>query len=345
MSSSPVTLVRCGAFGLVLNSLCLAAPAKAVDTGQDLSAALATAFDGSRAVQPVFVRPAVRDLFAPRLLVQSAQQVASQSEDVPSNHPQAAPGFSRISAATALSELFISRAEAAGEPVRGGVALAPEAATPTTEERGLVASGTPAELTAAKSVVLDFETGIKTTHFTGGVVSEEPFDPASLRYLVGRSPESNEPSREQLAESDAPRRRNHDAPAPNSEARDQRAVTFARQDITQWMQAEAQPATTGSVGAVRPEDVLGRGLGAWTEKGVKTASGERFDPDGLTAGHRTLPFGTRVRVVNRVNQRSVVVRINDRGSPRSKFVIDLSRGSARALGIDGIAPVTLVKVN
>jgi plastocyanin len=70
-----------------------------------------------------------------------------------------------------------------------------------------------------------------------------------------------------------------------------------------------------------------------------------YDPDGLTAAHRTLPFGTWVRVVNTQNGRSVLVRINDRINTRQMtdpgYVIDLSRGSARVLGIAGVASVEL----
>jgi rare lipoprotein A len=58
--------------------------------------------------------------------------------------------------------------------------------------------------------------------------------------------------------------------------------------------------------------------------GRPTASGERFDPDGLTAAHRSLPFGTKVRVTNLANNRSVVVRINDRGPFVRGRIIDLS---------------------
>jgi rare lipoprotein A len=64
----------------------------------------------------------------------------------------------------------------------------------------------------------------------------------------------------------------------------------------------------------------------------------------MTAGHRTLALGTRVRVVNRQNGRSVVVRINDRGPVQKKFEIDLSRGSARVLGFTGVAPVDIYAV-
>ena len=74
-----------------------------------------------------------------------------------------------------------------------------------------------------------------------------------------------------------------------------------------------------------------------------TANGERFDPRQLTAAHRTLPFGTRVRVTNLENGRQVVVRINDRGPYRKGRVIDLSRAAARRLGFveDGVTNVRI----
>ena len=65
----------------------------------------------------------------------------------------------------------------------------------------------------------------------------------------------------------------------------------------------------------------------------KTASGERFKTDGLTAAHRTLPIGTMVRVTNLKNERSVVVRINDRGPVSRRRIIDLSPAAAKELGI------------
>lgn len=77
--------------------------------------------------------------------------------------------------------------------------------------------------------------------------------------------------------------------------------------------------------------------------GNRTAAGERFNPEGMTAAHRSLPFGTRVRVTNTRNGRSVVVRINDRGPFIRGRVIDLSTGAARILGMmgSGIAPVKI----
>jgi rare lipoprotein A len=75
--------------------------------------------------------------------------------------------------------------------------------------------------------------------------------------------------------------------------------------------------------------------------GRRTASGERFDMHALTAAHRKLPFGSRVRVTNLNNQRSVVVRINDRGPYARGRIIDLSHAAAERLGMlrSGVAPV------
>jgi rare lipoprotein A len=73
----------------------------------------------------------------------------------------------------------------------------------------------------------------------------------------------------------------------------------------------------------------------------KTASGTMFDRDMLTAAHRTLPFGTRVRVTDVATNKSVTVIITDRGPKTPGYVLDLSLGAARALGITdrGIARV------
>ena len=75
--------------------------------------------------------------------------------------------------------------------------------------------------------------------------------------------------------------------------------------------------------------------------GGKTASGERANPRALTAAHRTLPFGTTVKVTNQKNGRTVVVRINDRGPFKRGRIIDLTPAAAQSLGFDGLAPVTV----
>ena len=89
---------------------------------------------------------------------------------------------------------------------------------------------------------------------------------------------------------------------------------------------------------------ISRGKASWYGgrfHGRKTASGERFDQRALTAAHRTLPFGTRVRVTNLRHGKQVVVRINDRGPWGKGKIIDLSRAAARKLGMlrAGVVPV------
>lgn len=75
--------------------------------------------------------------------------------------------------------------------------------------------------------------------------------------------------------------------------------------------------------------------------GQKTANGEYASAGGMTAAHRTLPFGTKVRVTNQHTGRSVVVRINDRGPFVRGRVIDITPAAAHELGMSGLAPVTL----
>jgi rare lipoprotein A len=77
--------------------------------------------------------------------------------------------------------------------------------------------------------------------------------------------------------------------------------------------------------------------------GRKTASGEPFDPAALTMAHRSLPFGTRVRVTNLENQRSVEVVVNDRGPFVSGRIADLSEAAARRIGMiaDGVVEALL----
>jgi len=94
----------------------------------------------------------------------------------------------------------------------------------------------------------------------------------------------------------------------------------------------------GCAHAPHPPAAVGRptgeeGLASFysSPRGRLTASGARFDRRALTAAHRTLPFGTRVRVTNLANGRSLVVTITDRGPHRAHRIIDLSKAAARVL--------------
>jgi rare lipoprotein A len=85
------------------------------------------------------------------------------------------------------------------------------------------------------------------------------------------------------------------------------------------------------------------GMASFYGQGEVTAAGERFDPTAMTAAHRTLPFGTKVRVTRVDTGNSVIVRINDRGPFKPGRVIDLSQGAAENLGMTsiGLTPVRL----
>jgi rare lipoprotein A len=98
-----------------------------------------------------------------------------------------------------------------------------------------------------------------------------------------------------------------------------------------------------------PSAEIGRGKASWYGPGFqgrRTASGERFDMNALTAAHRTLAFGTRVLVRNVQNGREVVVRINDRGPHVRDRIIDLSKAAAAEIDLlqAGEAPVVLIEL-
>lgn len=98
----------------------------------------------------------------------------------------------------------------------------------------------------------------------------------------------------------------------------------------------AMPVHAGQVGVASWYDCRQPGE---CSQSRRTASGERFDAGAMTAAHRTLPFGARVRVTDLATGRSVVVRINDRGPYIRGRIIDLSAGAARRLGMGGLARV------
>ena len=94
-----------------------------------------------------------------------------------------------------------------------------------------------------------------------------------------------------------------------------------------------------------PGDCAGqRVISAWYHDGKRTASGARFDPNGLTAAHRTFAFGTRLTVVNPRNGKSVTVTVNDRGPFVRGVSLDLSRGAAMAIGMRGTGAVCMARL-
>ena len=115
--------------------------------------------------------------------------------------------------------------------------------------------------------------------------------------------------------------------------------------------AQMDPApepSTPAVTATASDQLIGKGLASWYGTkfhGRRTASGERYDMHELTAAHKTLPFGTRVRVRSLQTGKEVVVRINDRGPYRHRRIIDLSLAAITALGVRhrGVTSVELLR--
>jgi rare lipoprotein A len=110
----------------------------------------------------------------------------------------------------------------------------------------------------------------------------------------------------------------------------------------------AQAPRTVREEASREDGLLAEGMASYygeSFRGQKTASGERFDPDALTAAHRTLPFGTCLHVENVENGRTVTVRVNDRGPYAHGRILDLSEAAARLLDLlrQGVARVRLYR--
>ena len=118
------------------------------------------------------------------------------------------------------------------------------------------------------------------------------------------------------------------------------AVSQARAEprALQAMPAEAEELSRARAIQAGPASWYGPGF-----HGRPTASGEPFNTNELTAAHRTLPFGTRVKVVHQKTRRSVV-RINDRGPYAHGRVIDLPWASAQAIGLSGVAQVALLEM-
>ena len=101
-----------------------------------------------------------------------------------------------------------------------------------------------------------------------------------------------------------------------------------------------------SLGATVSPAAAQCGRASWYALHSRTASGERMNQAALTAAHRSLPFGTKLKVTNQRNGKSVVVRINDRGPFIKGRVLDLSRAAARQIGMigSGHAPVCAARI-
>lgn len=178
-----------------------------------------------------------------------------------------------------------------------------------------------------------------------------------MRWLGGLAPESDAPHLAAPASSPSASLLTDDSNASDEPTSDlaNGLVTSPSLSLPASLSPSASPgeahlnAPSRPALGLRPDDqagrVLDRGNASWYGPGFhghRTANGERFDMDELTAAHKTLPFGTRVLVHNPRNGKQVVVRINDRGPFAKGRIIDLSRAAAAALGIKARGQDTVV---
>jgi rare lipoprotein A len=102
--------------------------------------------------------------------------------------------------------------------------------------------------------------------------------------------------------------------------------------------------TSSSAALLEKTDVINKKYlvnATWYKAGRKTANGEKFDPHGMTAAHKKLPFNTMVRVTNPSNGKSILVRINDRGPFTKGRDLDLAMGAAKAIDMKGTSKLVM----
>jgi rare lipoprotein A len=130
-------------------------------------------------------------------------------------------------------------------------------------------------------------------------------------------------------------------PAPRSAHHDQRSRALVTANSTEPVAASRVHEPTKSTGANAGCNGGQRVVSAFYSQGQRTASGQPFNPQGMTAAHRTLPFGTHLTVTNPRTGKSVNVVVNDRGPFVSGVSLDLSFGAAQAIGMHGTGAVCI----
>jgi rare lipoprotein A len=200
----------------------------------------------------------------------------------------------------------------------------------------------PATLTAALVVAAGWIAGaLFVAHHIASL--EQPSLKPSAAALPEPAPELSQTPNRAAKAAREPFRQAALAPDPSRPPQDDpsRAASRPPQDEASSLDASRRP-QDDEVGA-RAQT----GRASWYDIAARTASGEAMDGDALTAAHRTLPFGSKVRVANLANGRSVVVRINDRGPFAKGRVIDVSRAAAERLGMirSGVARVSVTPVD
>ncbi|KKJ99601.1 septal ring lytic transglycosylase RlpA family protein [Micromonospora sp. HK10] len=182
--------------------------------------------------------------------------------------------------------------------------------------------------TAAVGVVLAVGGTVGAVRLTAAEPAAEPAVVEALPSTLAPSPTSLPPS-----PSAAP----SGSPSPTASPKATRTQAASRSKAR-----TSSPKPTAKKTTPAPKVVDSGSCGAsFYDEGQMTANGETFNPDALTAAHKTLPFNTRVRVTNPANGKSVVVRINDRGPYIDGRCLDLSRAAFAAIAATSLGEVTV----
>ena len=299
---------------------------------------------------PTFTRPEIHQRLSamyPFVFLMNSSTLAELPvpEGRPTNHiafaqPKGPAKVLKELLNTPINELLVSRAEAGPDQPKPGV---PEESAPTPNVAvAAVSENAPVPPRAAEPLS---ERPPAERLATLPAAAPSP----SVEQQLRPSPEPGALSSELIA-SAPPTPDPTEAPPPSEQTASTRAPSSEAAQHGEHSAALASPRGKNpqhadTTGAVKGGLKIGRGYAAWYQHPGRTASGEVFNPDHLTAAHHTLPFGTHVRVVEERSRRSVIVRINDRIPAKAKIAIDLSRASARAIGVSGRARVALYAVD
>jgi rare lipoprotein A len=168
-----------------------------------------------------------------------------------------------------------------------------------------------------------------TTYDSAPAAKSRAARPTAQKAAPNVAQKAARPAKTRTASYEAP-----SAPAPRAARR-----TASRSGIAAPARALSKPIYGGGSGSET-------GVASYYWQPQALASGGRFNPNAMTAAHKTLPFGTRVRVTDNSTGRSVVVTINDRGPYIKGRIIDLSKAAAGSLGITGrgVAPVSVARL-
>jgi rare lipoprotein A len=295
-------------------------------------------------IAPIFTRPAVAQQLSaltpsqadPMNAISVADEPTRPSRRIAFAQPKGPTKVLKDLLNTPVMDLLVPKAEAGDEDSKAAQESAPTHAptVPMTAAVSPRAADPVAERPAAEDNVSTAGSGAAGPTATQDQSAPRP--PSDFALVLPPDPTPPQISApETTASTGTP------APAAHAEPSDQAAVRLPDEHASETRTGERRIDRTGSATGQR----VGRGYASWYQHPGRTASGEPFNPDQLTAAHRTLPFGAYVRVVDERSRRSVVVRVNDRIPTKATIAIDLSRASARAIGLTGRTQVSLYEAD